>query len=78
MCAVDEVSKGCVEHLVEFNCLLQACDLEPTYSAEATAGSRDGYVTYSRINLAFEGASVRIFQETHEENMGRGWNRALP
>ncbi len=44
-----DISSGKVTNLIEIDCLLQACDLIPTYTAqvsETPPGSRDGFVIY--------------------------------
>jgi len=42
-----DISSGKVTNLIEIDCLLQACDLIPTYTAQTSEpNSRDGYVIY--------------------------------
>jgi hypothetical protein len=41
-----DISSGNIANLVELDPLLQACDLNPTYTAETSGGARDGNVTY--------------------------------
>lgn len=61
---VADISAGAVGQKVEIDPLLRCCDLSPTYTAEATTGSRDGYVIYSPIVPATQGESVTIWYYT--------------
>ena len=57
-----DISSGTIGHALEIDCLLQACDLSATYTAEVTPGvSRDGYVTYNPIVPTDQGKSVTIY-----------------
>lgn len=56
-----DVSKGSSANKVEIDCLLQACDLTPTYTAETGLGNRDGYVTYAPTVPTDEGKSVTFY-----------------
>ena len=56
-----DISKGSVANLVEIDCLLQACDLAATYTAETGLGNRDGYVTYAPYVPTDMGKGVTIY-----------------
>ncbi len=56
-----DISAGSSTYKVEVDCLLRACDMTPTYSAEATSGSRDGLVSYSPTFAVDTGDSVTIY-----------------
>jgi hypothetical protein len=56
-----DISKGDSAHAVEVDCLLQACDLSPTYTAETTLGARNGQVVYKPIVPVDEGKSVTFY-----------------
>ena len=43
-----DISAGSSTYALEINALFQACDFEPTYTAEVSSGSRDGEVQYRR------------------------------
>jgi hypothetical protein len=43
-----DISAGASGNAIEINPLFQACDFEPTYTAEVSSGSRDGQVQYRR------------------------------
>jgi hypothetical protein len=59
-----DISAGAIANLIEIDCLLQACDLAATYTAEATGGSRDGYVIYKATYPVDPGVSVTIYWYT--------------
>ncbi len=59
--AVADISAGYVANKLEIDCLLQACDLTPTYTAESSGGARDGNVTYLPLVPATTGASVTFY-----------------
>lgn len=56
-----DISSGASAQAVEIDCLLQACDLVPTYTAETENGSRNGYVTYRPAFPDDEGESVTVW-----------------
>jgi hypothetical protein len=58
---VADISAGAVANKIEIDPLLQACDLDPTYTAEASLGARDGYVTYKPIVPTDEGKSCTVY-----------------
>ena len=74
--AVADISAGSVANKLEIDCLLQACDLVPTYTAETTGGARDGYVTYAPTVPTGTGASVTFYfysgQKLHKITGAKG------
>ena len=56
-----DISSGAIAHLIEIDCLLQACDLAASYTAESQQGARDGYVTYKPTVPSDEGVSVTFY-----------------
>lgn len=56
-----DISSGASAQAIEIDCLLRACDLAPTYTAETTNGARDGYVTYKPTIPSGEGDSVTFY-----------------
>jgi hypothetical protein len=58
---VHDISSGTVGDILDFDCLLKACDYTPTYTAETGSGVRDGYVTYNPTDLADVGDSVTLW-----------------
>jgi hypothetical protein len=56
-----DISAGSSAHALEIDCLLQACDLSPTYTAETTSGARNGKVVYSPIVPTDQGKSVTFY-----------------
>lgn len=56
-----DISSGAIAQAVEIDCLLRACDLAATYTAETTNGARDGYVTYKPTTPDNEGDSVTFY-----------------
>lgn len=59
-----DITSGASAQAIEIDCLLRACDLEATYTAETTDGARDGYVTYKPTVPTDEGASVTFYYFT--------------
>ena len=58
----NDISNGLSAEAIEIDCLLQACDLAPTYTAATVPGtSRDGFVTYNPIVPTTPGASVTFY-----------------
>jgi len=58
---VPDISAGAAAQAIEIDCLLQACDLAPTYTPETTGGARNGIVNYSPIVPVDEGKSVTFY-----------------
>jgi hypothetical protein len=56
-----DVTSGASAQAIEIDCLLKACDLTPTYTAETTNGARDGYVIYKPVTPDNEGSSVTFY-----------------
>lgn len=56
-----DITSGASAQAVEIDCLLAACDLAATYTAETTNGARDGYVTYKPTTPDNEGSSVTFY-----------------
>lgn len=56
-----DITSGASAQAVEIDCLLKACDLTPTYTAETSNGARDGYVTYKPTVPDNEGSSVTFY-----------------
>ncbi len=56
-----DISAGSSVNKLEIDPLLQACDLNPTYTAESSGGARDGYVVYRPTVPIDEGKSVTIY-----------------
>lgn len=56
-----DVSAGAIAHAVEIDPLLLAANLKATYTAEATPGARDGYVTYAPEVKTDAGPSVTVY-----------------
>ncbi len=59
-----DISAGAVGQLIEIDPLLRCCDLSPTYTAELTSGSRDGYVIYAPVVPSTQGESVTLYLYT--------------
>ena len=55
-----DISKGAVAQALRIDCLLRACDLTPTYTAETSTGARDGNVVYKPTVPADNGESVAL------------------
>lgn len=56
-----DISSGKSTNAVEIDCLLQACDLTPTYTVE-TGGGHNGKVVYNpTVNLTAPGQSVTLY-----------------
>ena len=62
-----DITSGASAQAIEIDALLQACDLEATYTPETTNGARDGYVTYKPTVPTSEGASVTFYYYTGEQ-----------
>jgi hypothetical protein len=60
-----DISKGVIANAIEMDCLLLACDLAATYSAETTLNARDGYVTYKPTEPTNFGSSVTFYLYSH-------------
>jgi hypothetical protein len=56
-----DISSGSAAHAIEIDCLLQACDLAPIYTAETVLGARNGYVIYQPVVPADQGKSVTFY-----------------
>lgn len=56
-----DISQGSSAHAIEIDCLLQACDLNPVYTAESSGGARDGNVIYSPTVPSDQGKSVTFY-----------------
>jgi hypothetical protein len=56
-----DISAGASGQAIEDDCLLQACNLNPTYTAESGVGARDGKVTYKPIVPSDEGKTVTFY-----------------
>ncbi len=63
--AVADISKGASANAVQIDALLQACNLDPTYTAESILGARDGAVLYKPTVPADEGKSVTFYFYSH-------------
>lgn len=60
--SANDISNGTSTQALEIDCLLQACDLTPTYTAAGTPGtSRDGYVTYTPYVPTDQGKGVTFY-----------------
>ena len=59
--ATPDISAGSSANAIEIDPLLQACDLNPTYTAETVGGARDGNVTYRPKVPADEGKSCTFY-----------------
>lgn len=56
-----DITSGASAQAIEIDCLLRACDLTPTYTAETSNGARDGYVIYKPAEPEDEGASATLW-----------------
>lgn len=56
-----DISAGSNAHAIEIDPLLQACDLQPTYTAESAGGARDGKVVYTPYVPTDMGKSVTFY-----------------
>src|SRR4051812_6220446 len=56
-----DISSGLIANVIELDPLLQACDLNPTYTAESSGGARDGFVTYKPKVPTDEGKSTTFY-----------------
>lgn len=56
-----DISAGSSSNAIEINSLFRACDFEPTYTAEATVGARNGSVEYRRTIPSGVGSSVTFY-----------------
>ncbi|EEF62100.1 phage tail tube protein [Pedosphaera parvula] len=59
-----DISSGNSAHAIEIDSLLQAANLNPTYTAESTTGSRNGYVVYQPKVYSGVGPSVTCYWYT--------------
>lgn len=59
-----DITSGASAQAIEIDCLLKACDLAATYTAEGSNGARDGYVTYKPTVPTDEGSSVTFYYYT--------------
>lgn len=59
-----DVSSGASAQAVEIDCLLRACNLQPTYTAESSDGARDGYAVYQPTIPSDVGDSVTFWVYT--------------
>lgn len=62
-----DVSVGSSSYAVEIDALLQAADLDPTYTAESSGGAHDGDVTYRPIIPTDQGKSVTCYFWTQKK-----------
>jgi hypothetical protein len=58
---VADISAGASAQKVEIDPILQAANLDPTYTAETTVGGRNGYVIYKPKSYTTEGPSVTAY-----------------
>lgn len=65
--AAPDISAGSASYALEIDALLQACDLNPTYTAESSGGARDGYVSYKPTVPTDEGKSVTLWFYTEKK-----------
>lgn len=56
-----DISSGNIANLIEIDAMLQACDLNPTYTAETSGGARDGNVIYKPRVATDEGVGCTFY-----------------
>jgi hypothetical protein len=62
-----DISSGSNAHPIEIDALLQAANLNPTYTAETTSGARNGYVVYQPKVYTGVGPSVTCYWYTAQK-----------
>ncbi len=56
-----DISAGASANAIPIDCLLQACDMHPTYTAETPLGGRNGNAKYRPLVASDQGPSVTIY-----------------
>lgn len=57
----DDISKGAIGNLLDFDPILRAADLTATYTAETSSGRRDGCVVYQPTIPSAEGVTLTVY-----------------
>jgi hypothetical protein len=65
--ATPDISAGSSANAMELDPLLQACDLNPTYTAESSGGARDGFALYKPKVPTDEGKSCTFYFYTEKK-----------